>query len=314
MNKLRKRFIKDYNLPIQAVQDPYFEYLLDLYDPLFNCKKKYSVFLEYIKQFKNDEEYFKYQSKWLDGVVNHIKEKESFKFFNEEFNLNGMHKSEIKQKNIYSKDNVGKLFLSVDLKKANFQALKFVNLEIIDNCNTYEDFLRQFTDSQYLLESKHIRQVIFRNLNPKRQQTVQKHIISLFVKQLEDRVEKERFISASSGEIVIVMDPNNIDEIEYLQDLIEASANDWSISVNVSLFKLEQIDHNLGYVKKEYLVESNKLLIEDGIEFKAVSSLFMAQAFKTYFNQPIEDSDLVFYHEGHLAKFLQTVEEKENDN
>lgn len=311
MHKLRKRFVKDYNLPIQVVQSPYFEYLLDLYDPLFDCKRKYNTFLKYLEQFPNGEEYFKYQSKWLDVVINHIKEKQSFKDFNEKFDLYGMHKPNVKQKDIYSKDNVGKLFLSLDLKKANFQALRFFNSEIVDNFNTYEDFLKQFTDSTYLLESKHIRQVIFGNLNPKRQQTIQKHIISLFVKELLLFVEKERFISASSDEIVILMDPNNVKEITYLKDLIRKTSRDWDMFVNISLFELNQIDYNLGYVKKHCYVGSDGLLRESEIEFKAVSTLFMPQAFKTYFNQPIVDNDLIFYHEGCISKFLQTVEEKE---
>jgi hypothetical protein len=42
-NKVLKRFVKDYKLPIQVIQQPYFEYFLDLYNADYNAKEKYKL-------------------------------------------------------------------------------------------------------------------------------------------------------------------------------------------------------------------------------------------------------------------------------
>ena len=44
INTLRKRFIKDYNLPIQLVQNPYFSYYINLIDKDYNTIEKYKDF------------------------------------------------------------------------------------------------------------------------------------------------------------------------------------------------------------------------------------------------------------------------------
>jgi len=44
INTLRKRFIKDYNLPIQVVQNPYFSYYINLINQDCNTVEKYKNF------------------------------------------------------------------------------------------------------------------------------------------------------------------------------------------------------------------------------------------------------------------------------
>ena len=50
------------------------------------------------------------------------------------------------QKNtLYQSDFAGFDYVSLDMKKANFQALRFVNLELVLGANSYEDLLSIYT-------------------------------------------------------------------------------------------------------------------------------------------------------------------------
>lgn len=62
----------------------------------------------------------------------------------------------------------GAFFFSLDLKKVNYHVLKFYYPNLVLNTHTYEDFIGQFTEFDYIRKSKYIRQVIFGNLNPKK--------------------------------------------------------------------------------------------------------------------------------------------------
>ena len=80
-------------------------------------------------------------------------------------------------KDVFKLENVGKCFLSIDFKKANFQALKHFFPGVVLNCNSYQDLIELFTNLDYFKNSKHLRQIIFGNLNPKRQARIQRFII-----------------------------------------------------------------------------------------------------------------------------------------
>lgn len=69
---------------------------------------------------------------------------------------------------------------------------------IVLGCETYQELLSKFTQNPYIFESKHIRQVIFGHLNPKRQQTIQKFLMQKVVTALVDSgFDFNSFVSAS---------------------------------------------------------------------------------------------------------------------
>lgn len=76
------------------------------------------------------------------------------------------------------------------MKKANFTALRHYNKDIVGGKDTYEDFLGMFTDENYFKESKYIRQVIFGNVNPKRQITYEKFLMDKVLVKLLTVFEK----------------------------------------------------------------------------------------------------------------------------
>jgi hypothetical protein len=241
-----------------------------------------------------------------DKVSSHILKKEEYTEFN---NSNkSIVKYDIPNVGISSKDifcelNDGKRFISIDLKKANFHALKYVNPNIVDNKNTYEEFVSQFTDNKHIIESKYIRQIIFGKLNPKRISKVEKFITYHILKSLEKIVRLPNIKFFSHDEIVIEINDNSF-LYENIEKVVYESVSDFNCPVRIEYFtlKAQNPSKRIGFVKQ----------FDNGfVEFKGCQDIFFAQAFKKYFNLPLIDNDLIYFHEGQVCKFLFPLKEKE---
>ncbi len=117
--RLFKRFIDDYKLPIQDIEDlDYIDYIVGVIDK----KEEWEEFVNRVKERFGDnvEEYFKYYAEVKESFLNSVKKSPEFM----QFNQMDMNKFKIEKpnvsKSIYTKDNNGKYFLSIDLKQANF--------------------------------------------------------------------------------------------------------------------------------------------------------------------------------------------------
>jgi hypothetical protein len=75
--------------------------------------------------------------------------------------LKGWNLEKPKKTSIYSLENVGKTFVSFDLKKGNFNAIKQFCPTLFSG--TWNDFISQFTESQFALDTKNRRNYIFVN-------------------------------------------------------------------------------------------------------------------------------------------------------
>lgn len=292
MNSLRQRFCKDYNLPIQVLNDEYFEYFLNLYDGLYNCKKLYDMFLKYLDKIGKDN-FFNEQRKLIEEVSNHILNKPEYKEFNKMDMIKFTPSLKLNKEDIYLPHNCNQKFISIDLKQANFNSLKFADNSIIDNKDTYEDFINQFTEEEYLIGSKHIRQVIFGKLNVSRQQNVQRFIMANITVKLLKYISFDNIKSTSNDEIII----HNCDSIDVISEILHSVSKELNIPINLTQFTLKQLSNkDFGFIKEH---------VDGKVEFKSCSKAFFAQAFKEYFNLPLHENDFLFYFDGRLAKFIE---------
>jgi hypothetical protein len=306
-NNLKRRFVKDYKLPIQIVQEPYFSYFLNLYQPVLNSSDSYDLFKRTLNNFEHQEDFFTHASNFSDTIINHIQNKDSYKNLNN-FDMkkyNTIH--DIGQQKLYQQDNAEKNFISIDLKKANFQAFKFFDSDIVDNCESYEDFVQKTVENshEYFYKSKQIRQVIFGNLNPKRQQKIQKYLISLILESLlKAGMDKDSLFSSSSDELVV---SENLDHIylgkgikkEEVLDALKNNETTNSLDLHIENFVLEQIHPDHSFFVKNH---SNGKR-----EFKNVPVFNMAEVYKFYHNMEINEFDLAFFHEGRIANFQTSI-------
>lgn len=83
----------------------------------------------------------------------------------------------------------GVMYLSVDLKSANWTSLKKYDQQN-QLGDTYGDFLSRFGLPEVFVRSKYLRQFIFGNVNPKKQQKVQRNLIQDVIR----KCDKEHFM------------------------------------------------------------------------------------------------------------------------
>ena len=316
----RRRFVKDFNLPINLVDSPYFEYYMERYD--FFPMEDWNSCVN-----KINREYDGNVNKWLetystirDNVITTIENSAAFQAFNNanmkdwvipHFNVGDL--------NIYNNSNTGSVFISIDLKKANFQALRKFNPDIVMGCDSYEDLMSYFGGDEYFKKSKYTRQVIFGKLNPKRTIYFEKYLISTIFGNENNHsfkylLNNAELVTVKSDEIVFRVSNIKLFDKEFLTTLKQEIKNNHDLEVSVEIFKLYRIvseNHNGttidGYIRDFYL---------DGkTDLKNVSSIFFPQIYAFTKGLAVGEIDLYFRAEDQTAKFchpltLITVEGK----
>lgn len=295
--RLRKRFCKDCGIPINIFHEPYFSDRLDLFDKFYNSIEKWTIFCEELQhRYKNEEEYFAEYNKVKDDAINFIKNSEGYQRFNE-MNMNNfkIDTHGISGKDIYHPSNDGKKFISIDMEKANFSALKYFSEDIFDNKKSWYGFLLKFTNNEHILQSKYIRQVILGNCNPKRQITYEKYLMSLVLKDLLFiGVDLNDVVFFSNDEIVFTLTE------KYLKNpKICNYKSKWDFPLTFKCFLLKKVNGAEGYLK---------FFSDINVDFKCVSHHTLPFIIRYLLYQDINEYDKVFYHEGLLAKFIEVPE------
>lgn len=313
--RFNQRFAKDFNLPINIFNQEYFDYYRKTYD--FFPNDEYEKLVEEIKEKYNDnyEEWNAVSAEKRDKIITSILENPAYKELNEtdmkKYFLPEAYKN-MPDFNVWTKENHLKVFLSIDLKKANFQALKYHNPEIVFNCETYEELLDKFEMPDYFKKSKYLRQVIFGKLNPKRTTTIERMLMTgiddllKMDKRTISIMSNMKLVGLKTDELVYECDKYiwmslKDDDLRYIEKYIKDCMD---IDIRVDIFQV--IDLNIwncnntsvsGFVKS-HVFPSVK---ED--ELKCVSTLFYPQVYKIWKRKPITEMDRVFFCEGQLATF-----------
>lgn len=296
-----KRWTKDYDIPIKIYEEPYFSYLVQLYKGYFKTVERLDLLKNTMVDFENDDKFLTHNNSLTEKIVETITGLESYKeFINmkmDKFNIT----SSYPKNDIYKQINTGKMFVSIDLVKANYQALKYVNPEIVLNTENYNEFISEFTQYDYIKESKYIRQVIFGRMNPKRQIKVARYLIELVTNFLLENkmIEETQIAMVSTDEIVFEVSDESAKEfaksyVEITKQIKEVL----NINVDIEVFELKLLAER--YYVKEFI---NK----PGYQFACVPQIYFPQVFKKYHGLDIDEKDLVFKYEHQLAKFLNPV-------
>lgn len=311
LKHLRTRFVSDYNLPIQVLQSPYFEDRLELLEEEYGAKTSYDNLLELIdSRFDgNSNKFLEYYHQVRDTIITTILNSEAYKDFisNDKFVKNV--KPICSNRNLYTNEQDGCMFISYDMKKANFQTLKYANPAIVYDTDTYEKFIGKFTDLDYIKHSKYTRQVIFGKLNPKRTMNLEKWITNEFAKTLNDLsiMKHCELFSLNADEIILKW--NGAEEEFEKADIVPSIVFE-GVEYKASKFKLHSRHFKLAtsssiltvYEKEDYLNAHKRIL-------KGVPATYMPQVYKLLGGMEINpQSDLIFYYEHELCQFLNPLE------
>ncbi len=322
---LAKRFVSDFDFPVSMVNDyRMFHYQLELYEPELKTLTRWKELQQMIKErFGSDTDAFvEYYNKVRNDII--MKTYESTAY--QEFNNMDMSRFAVKDRpqvsknNVYNCENDGKMFLSVDLRRANFQALKYVNRRIFNGAQTYEEYVGQFTDLDYLKTSKYTRQVIFGQLNPSRHTTVEQYLINQVYKTMLtlDYLPfnaSTGLVSMSNDELVFIID-RLYDPKAYSECIVQDIKTKTGLDVHVDAYELHgySLVSDSNCTHKEFFVKKD---IETGREeFICMPLQFHMMGWKLYHKQQICPEDKLFIYENGICRFCEdfrliTIEEAE---
>ena len=320
--ELAKRFISDYKLQIPLINEKYFFYHLALYQENYNSLEYYFELLDMIgkKYGGNCNKFLEDYYNVRDKIITTIVESEAF----QKFNTMDMNVFTIKDRpnitsnNIYNNDNIGKFFISIDLKKANFQTLRNIDKDIVFGADTYEEFIGKFTDLDYIKESKYARQVIFGKCNPKRHITAEKYFIIQIYKKVIEQFPylSDKCVSLSNDEMIF-----NVEFLFYNDKLtcfslkkdIQTIAKEIGFDVHVEFFHLK--GYNLVFkesrsIRKTFFMKD--YFCTDG-KFKmiGVPLQYHSIAYKLYKGKELSEIDYHFDYEGMDARFCEEFDIEE---
>lgn len=300
--RAKERFCKDCNIPIRLFQEPYFTDRLKLFDKFYGTLEKWNIFLDELQKYHCEQDYFEEYNRVKDAAILSIKESEAYKRFNEEdMNKYRVTHENLPNKDIFKPSNDGKLFISIDMRKANFSSLYHYDNSMFSGAKTWEEFISKFTENKHIINSKYIRQVILGNCNPKRHITYEKYLMNEVLDVLIKEVGYwfDEIVFFSNDEIVIDMD-NYADCIRNRNITKSKLEEYFDFPLNVELFYLHKINGTDGYYK-----EIVKDINERSFEFKCLDNYMLPFVIRNFLGEEITDSDKVFYHEWLLAKFIE---------
>ena len=308
LKQFRSKFVKDYQLPIQVVQSPYFEANLKLLEDDCKANTKYLDLLETVRdKFDgNMQKFLEYRHSVEDQILGYILNSEAYKAFNGDKSTIPSETPIVGSPELYTKEQCGCFFVSYDMIKANFQALRYANPAIVKDCDTYEQFIEKFTDIEYFKHAKQLRQVLFGKLNGKRTSSIEKYISNLFAKELAKRYDgKMKPYSIKTDEIILKF----LGTEEEFKKLCVKNEEFNGFRFRVNKFKLVSKDFKRGnsdknltaYIKEDYLNGCKRTL-------HCVPDAYYPQVYKLLNGMEITPSDLVFYYDHELAKFMYPLE------
>lgn len=305
-NKLRQRFVKDYNLPINVFDEKLFNYYIELYD--FFPREKWENLKSLIdeKYNGNVELWLDYCAKVRDDAINHVMGTQKYVNFNTcDLSPYKLTKN-IGEHSYYTEATNGCRFISIDLKKANFQALKYVG--VVEE-KTYDELIEKVGGDDYIKGSKYLRQVIFGKMNPGRIVTIEKYIMEKIMKYADEVLPIGfELYSQNSDELVYKLNTNNfVGDIKIICPVLEKVVlNELNIEVRVEYVEVRKLpivncnDNNIDAFVRTNLNNGETVL-------KKASTTFYPQIYKLWKGLPIEDKDLIFYDNDQLAKFLEPL-------
>lgn len=283
-------FIKMSKIPIPVTKAEYMDYYLNVLAPYYKTHEMYTMFLRDIKNNfrKFQHTFFELSNK----IKQYIQDKKEFKEFGE---LKITDMVENKKANIFSSKYDNKFLLSIDIKEANFTAIKFIMPSLIDNKENWCNFIKQFTDSDFIINSKHFREITFGKLGiDKKLSQIYKNLFFQIKKFIPPELE---LIQVSNDEMIFLI---GTDDREQILNNIAAELNNFYHNYfRVELFQLIRIhDKNPFYVKK---------FSNNNIKFCNIPRNFLLQAIKYYNKQEITELDKKFLENDLIATYDNSI-------
>ena len=291
--RIIRKFAHMFKVSLPTNDPGLFEYYMREMNPFFNTEKKWAAFRDAYERIGEDMFDLPYIVR--RQMTRFIESHPSF----EKLKSKDMLTTYIQGSNMYIEPNKDRLFISIDLNKANFQSIYLTDPTIFNGAHTFNEFVGQFSDEKILVESKILRQVFFGSLPTAMQHNTQKRFM-LHIKSLLDLHYpelSERIRSLSTDEIFFDISQDEEFKAAEIEKMLKAETN---YDLRVEMFYLRKPFVQDGYYKQYLNVE--------GRSIHRVDKDRMMQFIKMIDNRELEDEDLMFYANGKdLAKYIKPV-------
>lgn len=274
-------------VPIPTTNPDYVQYYLTELKNYYNCQL-WNGFIEDVKKYGFGK--MKLDSLYVRAkIIEYIKENKEFvEFCKIDYDL----PKDFRTKNsVYKQNNANKYFLSIDIKSANYTNLQ-------KNCpsinKSWKELVMTYTNSEFLAESKYLREIVFGELGNKKLLAT----ILLLIKSFDDMVQLNENLKSNLKKVVI-----STDEIIY------------EISNTFDVTQLTYILDSLDKERKIYRVEKFKLIqlkpysyfvkeIDGGkVQFKSINKMWIMQCVKHYQGKELTLYDKKFTYEDFESTF-----------
>jgi hypothetical protein len=300
--ELIKDFIDLHKLPIHHIKNlQYAEYAFRE----LNVFEDWIGFTKYVEDnFGSKEEYRRVYGETKELLLKYTKSLPEFQAFNTQdmsrFKFD-VPECGINNGNQYTESNVGKVLLSIDLKKANWQALKYCG--VFKDIDTYEDLIGKFTDISYLIKSKYLRSVVFGQLNPGRHITVESYLINMIRPEIPDNFT---LVCMMNDELIYEV-PQNMIILQSELDGTEKEIKDmYGLDVSAEYYKLNLLTLESDLSNKQYKIYEKKFLCGNKINtYKCIPHNLWLIFNKLIKGRKLCDYDTWIEHDGVLSKYIE---------
>jgi hypothetical protein len=221
--KNKKDFIKLFDLNIPHFE--HFDYYLDQLSKTDRFKDiKYHLEL-FEEADSSIDDFYSYKMSKTNEIIEFIKSTNTYTEMTLDKNLTSFPTNKSLQ---YEE---GRIYLSVDLRSANWHSLKLYDQQN-ELGDSYDDFLKKFDLPKVFTHSKYLRQFIFGNVNPKKQQIIQRNIMQKdVIRKFDSEFEIE---GVKNDEVVFIL--NDFKD----SDKIIKNIDDEIFKIRI--FKIERVE------------------------------------------------------------------------
>jgi hypothetical protein len=310
LKQLRGRFIDDFQLPMTVVENPYFEERIKMLENDFGAGTKYLNLLETIKKNfgGNMQKFLEHRHSVKDQILTHILNSEGYKAMLADKSPIEDYKPFVGSKELYTQEQDGCCFISYDMVKANFQALRYIDPSIVRDCATWEEFVSHFSQEPYLAAAKQVRQEVLGKLNGKRLSAIEKRFSNEFAKVLMERLgDKFTLFSIKTDEIIIKFNgtEKEFDKVKVENEEFNGfkfRANKFKLHLRE--FRRASSEKLIKIYQKEDFLDAHKRIL------KCLPATYYPQVYKLLNGMKINDSDRVFNYDHELCQFKYPIELK----
>lgn len=308
VKQFRGRFVDDNQLPVTTVEDPYFDERIKMLEGEFHAQLKYLSLMETIRdKFDgNLQKFLEHRHSVKDQILSHILNSEGYKAMLADKSPLEDCKLIVGANELYTEQQDGGLFLSFDMIKANFQALRYVDPSIVFDCDTWEEFVARFSDVEYLASAKQVRQEVLGKLNGKRLAAIEKYHSNEFAKKLRECYgDWLTPFSIKTDEIILKFKGSEKEFERFNVKNEEFNGFKFRVNkfkLNMRTFKRAFSDKRLNIFEKEDFLDGHRR------NLKCVPATYYPQVYKLLNGMKISDSDLVFSSDHELCSYMKPIE------